>query len=157
MNKKIDVRDAKVTDCVVIAKLIKEMWDEIRPDIPLSEKSVSNMVVEMVRSVEPQTIYLKVAESEGEAIGFIHGSVHYQPRLDKISGNCYDVYVRKEFRDSSLGVRLIQDLMDWCRKQGASQGFFIVHKNDVHRWIKRKDYELFQVTFSIDLLAGDDE
>lgn len=157
MNKKIDVRDAKVTDCVVIAKLIKEMWDEIRPDIPLSEKSVSNMVVEMVRSVEPQTIYLKVAESEGEAIGFIHGGVHYQPRLDKISGNCYDVYVRKEFRDSSLGVRLIQDLMDWCRKQGASQGFFIVHKNDVHRWIKRKDYELFQITFSIDLLAGDDE
>jgi len=156
MNKKILCRDAKVTDCVVIAELIKEMWDELRPEIPLSEKSVSNMVVEMVRSVEPQTIYLKVAESEGEAIGFIHGSVHYQPRLDKISGNCYDVYVRKEFRDSSLGVKLIQDLMDWCRKQGASQGFFIVHKNDVHRWIKRKDYELFQITFSHDLLAGDD-
>ena len=82
MNKKIDVRDAKVTDCVVIAKLIKEMWDEIRSDIPLSEKSVSNMVIEMVRSIEPKTIYLKVAESEGEAIGFIHGGVHYQPRLD---------------------------------------------------------------------------
>ena len=157
MNKKIDVRDAKVTDCVVIAELIKEMWDELRPELPLSEKAVSNMVVEMVRCVEPQTIYLKVAESEGEAIGFIHGGVHYQPRLDKISGNCYDVYVRKEFRDSSLGVRLINDIKDWMRKQGATQAFFLVHKNDVDKWIRRKDYELFQITFSHDLLAGDDE
>ena len=155
MNKKILCRDAKVTDCVVIAELIKEMWDEIRPEIPLAEKSVSNMVIEMVRSVGPKTVYLKVAESEGEAVGFIHGGVHYQPRLDKIAGNCYDVYVRKEFRDSSLGVRMIEDLKEWMRKQGATQAFFIVHKNDVDKWIKRDGYELFQITFSTDLIAGD--
>ena len=156
MNKKIDVRDAKVTDCVVIAKLIKEMWDELRPEIPLAEKAVEQMVIEMARSVEPATIYLKVAENNGEIIGFIHGSVHFQARLNKLTGNCYDVYVRKEFRDSSLGVRMIEDLKEWMRKQGATQAFFIVHKNDVDKWIKRDGYELFQVTFSVDLLAGDD-
>ena len=155
MNKKIDVRDAKVTDCVVIARLIKEMWDELRPEIPLAEKSVEQMVIEMARSVEPATIYLKVAENNGEIIGFIHGSVHYQARLNKLTGNCYDVYVRKEFRDSSLGVRMIEDLKEWMRKQGATQAFFIVHKNDVDKWIKRDGYELFQVTFSVDLLTGD--
>ena len=155
MNKKIDVRDAKVTDCVVIARLIKEMWDELRPEIPLAEKSVEQMVIEMARSVEPETIYLKVAENNGEIIGFIHGSVHYQARLNKLTGNCYDIYVRKEFRDSSLGVRMIEDLKEWMRKQGATQAFFIVHKNDVDKWIKRDGYELFQVTFSVDLLTGD--
>ena len=155
MNKKIDVRDAKVTDCVVIARLIKEMWDELRPEIPLAEKSVEQMVIEMARSVEPETIYLKVAENNGEIIGFIHGSVHFQARLNKLTGNCYDVYVRKEFRDSSLGVRMIEDLKEWMRKQGATQAFFIVHKNDVDKWIKRDGYELFQVTFSVDLLTGD--
>ena len=155
MNKKIDVRDAKVTDCVVIAKLIKEMWDELRPEIPLAEKAVEQMVIEMARSVEPATIYLKVAENNGEIIGFIHGSVHFQARLNKLTGNCYDVYVRKEFRDSSLGVRMIEDLKEWMRKQGATQAFFIVHKNDVDKWIKRDGYELFQVTFSVDLLTGD--
>ena len=66
------------------------------------------------------------------------------------------MYVRKEFRDSSLGVRLINDIKDWMRKLGATQAFFLVHKNDVDKWIKRKDYELFQITFSHDLLAGDD-
>ena len=155
MNKKILCRDAKVTDCVVIARLIKEMWDELRPEIPLAEKSVEQMVIEMARSVEPVTIYLKVAENNGEIIGFIHGSVHYQARLNKLTGNCYDVYVRKEFRDSSLGVRMIEDLKEWMRKQGATQAFFIVHKNDVDKWIKRDGYELFQVTFSVDLLTGD--
>ena len=155
MNKKILCRDAKVTDCVVIARLIKEMWDELRPEIPLAEKSVEQMVIEMARSVEPATIYLKVAENNGEIIGFIHGSVHYQARLNKLTGNCYDVYVRKEFRDSSLGVRMIEDLKEWMRKQGATQSFFIVHKNDVDKWIKRDGYELFQVTFSVDLLTGD--
>ena len=155
MNKKILCRDAKVTDCVVIARLIKEMWDELRPDIPLAEKSVEQMVIEMARSVEPETIYLKVAENNGEIIGFIHGSVHFQARLNKLTGNCYDVYVRKEFRDSSLGVRMIEDLKEWMRKQGATQAFFIVHKNDVDKWIKRDGYELFQVTFSVDLLTGD--
>ena len=155
MNKKILCRDAKVTDCVVIARLIKEMWDELRPEIPLAEKSVEQMVIEMARSVEPATIYLKVAENNGEIIGFIHGSVHYQARLNKLTGNCYDVYVRKEFRDSSLGVRMIEDLKEWMRKQGATQAFFIVHKNDVDKWIKRDGYELFQVTFSVDLLTGD--
>ena len=155
MNKKILCRDAKVTDCVVIARLIKEMWDELRPEIPLAEKSVEQMVIEMARSVEPATIYLKVAENNGEIIGFIHGSVHYQARLNKLTGNCYDVYVRKEFRDSSLGVRMIDDLKEWMRKQGATQAFFIVHKNDVDKWIKRDGYELFQVTFSVDLLTGD--
>ena len=155
MNKKILCRDAKVTDCVVIARLIKEMWDELRPEIPLAEKSVEQMVIEMARSVEPATIYLKVAENNGEIIGFIHGSVHYQARLNKLTGNCYDIYVRKEFRDSSLGVRMIEDLKEWMRKQGATQAFFIVHKNDVDKWIKRDGYELFQVTFSVDLLTGD--
>ena len=155
MNKKILCRDAKVTDCVVIARLIKEMWDELRPEIPLAEKSVEQMVIEMARSVEPATIYLKVAENNGEIIGFIHGSVHFQARLNKLTGNCYDVYVRKEFRDSSLGVRMIDDLKEWMRKQGATQAFFIVHKNDVDKWIKRDGYELFQVTFSVDLTNGD--
>ena len=155
MNKKILCRDAKVTDCVVIARLIKEMWDELRPEIPLAEKAVEQMVIEMARSVEPATIYLKVAENNGEIIGFIHGSVHFQARLNKLTGNCYDVYVRKEFRDSSLGVRMIEDLKEWMRKQGATQAFFIVHKNDVDKWIKRDGYELFQVTFSVDLLTGD--
>ena len=155
MNKKILCRDAKVTDCVVIARLIKEMWDELRPEIPLAEKSVEQMVIEMARSVEPVTIYLKVAENNGEIIGFIHGSVHYQARLNKLTGNCYDVYVRKEFRDSSLGVRMIEDLKEWMRKQGATQAFFIVHKNDVDKWIKREGYEIFQITFSTDLIAGD--
>ena len=155
MNKKILCRDAKVTDCVVIARLIKEMWDELRPEIPLAEKSVEQMVIEMARSVEPATIYLKVAENNGEIIGFIHGSVHFQARLNELTSNCYDVYVRKEFRDSSLGVRMIEDLKEWMRKQGATQAFFIVHKNDVDKWIKRDGYELFQVTFSVDLLTGD--
>ena len=75
--------------------------------------------------------------------------------MNKLTGNCYDVYVRKEFRDSSLGVRMIEDLKEWMRKQGATQAFFIVHKNDVDKWIKRDGYELFQVTFSVDLLTGD--
>ena len=38
--EKIRCRDAKSRDCVVISELFKKMWDEVRPDIPLQDKSI---------------------------------------------------------------------------------------------------------------------
>ena len=150
--EKIRCRDAKNRDCVVISELFRKMWDEIRPDIPFQDKSVDLLIDELVKSVSLPNMYLKVAVHNGKIIAFLFGSVSYQRRLNKLAGYCYDLYIEKAFRNSKLGFKMIEDIKEWCRKQGATVGFFIVQPNDLDKWVKRPEYEIFQTTFSCDLV-----
>jgi len=150
--EKIRCRDAKSRDCVVISELFKKMWDETRPDIPFKDKSIDLLIDELVKSVSLPTMYLKVAVYNGKIIGFLFGSVSYQRRLDKLAGYCYDIFVDKAFRHTKLAYKLIEDIKDWFRKQGADQAFFIVQPNHLDKWVRRQEYEIFQTTFSCDLV-----
>jgi GNAT superfamily N-acetyltransferase len=155
--EKIRCRDAKSRDCVVISELFKKMWDEVRPNIPLQDKAVDSLIDELVKSVNLPNMYLKVAEHKGKIIGFIFGSVSYQRRLNKLAGYCYDVFIEKEFRHTKLAYKMIEDNKEWGRKQGATIGFFVVQNKDIDRWVRRPDYDLYQTTFSCDLVkeSGD--
>ena len=150
--EKIRCRDAKSRDCVVISELFKKMWDEVRPDIPLQDKSIDLLIDELVKSVSLPNMYLKVAVHNEKIIGFLFGSVSYQRRLNKLAGYCYDVFVEKAFRHTKLAYKMIEDNKEWCRQQGATVGFFIVQNKDLHKWIKRSGYDIYQTTFSCDLV-----
>ena len=150
--EKIRCRDAKNRDCVVISELFRKMWDEIRPDIPFQDKSIDLLIDELVKSVSLPNMYLKVAVHNGKIIAFLFGSVSYQRRLDKLAGYCYDLYVEKEFRHTKLAFKMVEDIKEWFRSQGAGQAFFIVQPNDLDKWVKRPEYEVFQTTFSCDLV-----
>jgi len=150
--EKIRCRDAKSRDCVEIAELFKEMWEEIRPDIPFQDKSIDLLIDELVKSVALPNMYLKVAVHNGKIIGFLFGSVSYQRRLNKLAGYCYDLYVKKEFRHTKLGFKMVEDIKEWGRNQGATVAFFIVQPNDLDKWVRRPEYEIFQTTFSCDLV-----
>ena len=155
--EKIRCRDAKNRDCVVISELFQKMWNETRPDIPFKDKSVDLLIDELVKSVSLPNMYLKVAVHNGKIIGFIFGSVSYQRRLNKLAGYCYDVFIEKEFRHTKLAYKMIEDNKEWGRKQGATIGFFVVQNKDIDRWVRRPDYDLYQTTFSCDLVkeSGD--
>ena len=153
--EKIRCRDAKNRDCVVISELFKKMWDEIRPDIPFQDKSIDLLIDELVKSVSLPNMYLKVAVHDRKIIGFLFGSVSYQRRLNKVAGYCYDIFVEKAFRNSKLGYKMIEDIKEWFMKQGANQAFFIVQPNDLDKWVRRPEYEIFQTTFSCDLAEED--
>ncbi len=151
--EKIRCRDAKNRDCVVISELFQKMWNETRPDIPLKDKSVDLLIDELVKSVSLPNMYLKVAVHDRKIIGFLFGSVSYQRRLDKVAGYCYDIFVEKAFRHTKLAYKMVEDIKDWFRKQGAGQAFFIVQPNDLDKWVRRPEYEIFQTTFSCDLVV----
>ena len=153
--EKIRCRDAKNRDCVVISELFQKMWNETRPDIPFQDKSIDLLIDELVKSVSLPNMYLKVAVHNGKIIAFLFGSVSYQRRLNKLAGYCYDIFVEKAFRHTKLAYKMIEDIKDWFRKQGADQAFFIVQPNDLDKWVRRQEYEIFQTTFSCDLAEED--
>jgi len=155
--EKIRCRDAKNRDCVVISELFQKMWKETRPDIPFQDKSVDLLIDELIKSVSLPNMYLKVAMHNGKIVGFIFGSVSYQRRLNKLAGYCYDIFVEKAFRHTKLAYKMIEDNKEWCRKQGATIGFFIVQPNDLGKWVRRSEYEIFQTTFSCDLVKEKEE
>ena len=150
--EKIRCRDAKNRDCVVISELFCKMWKEIRPEIPFQDKSVDLLIDELVKSVSLPNMYLKVAVHNGKIIAFLFGSVSYQRRLNKLAGYCYDIFVEKAFRHTKLAYKMIEDIKDWFRNQGADQAFFIVQPTDLDKWVRRQEYEIFQTTFSCDLV-----
>ena len=150
--EKIRCRDAKSRDCVVISELFKKMWDEVRPEIPLQDKSIDLLIDELVKAVNLPNMYLKVAVHNGKIIGFIFGSVSYQRRLNQLVGYCYDVFVEKAFRHTKLAHKMIEDNKEWGRQQGATMGFFVVQNKDIDRWVRRPEYDIYQTTFSCDLV-----
>ena len=150
--EKIRCRDAKSRDCAGISELFRKMWDETRPYTPLQDKSIDLLIDELVKSVSLPNMYLKVAVYKGKTIGFLFGSVAYHRRLNKIAGHCYDMYIERAFRQTTLRSKLIDDIKEWFRKQGADQAFFIAPANDLYNWVKLPEYEIFQTTFSCDLV-----
>ncbi len=154
--EKIVCRDARSRDCVEVARLFKKMWDELRPEMALEDKAIDMLIEELVKSVQLPNMYLKVGVLNGKIVSFLFGSVSFQRRLNRLAGYCYDIYVEPELRKTNLGVKMIEDIKDWGRKQGAGIALFVVHGKDLHKWFKRRGYEEFQTTFSIDLTQDDE-
>ena len=46
----------------------------------------------------------------------------------------------------------MEDPSDGYHKRGADQPLFIVQPNALDKWVRRPEYELFQTTFSCDLV-----
>ena len=108
--EKIEYRDAKISEVVEISKLFECMWNEIRPNIKLSQDAIDKVIIEYMSSILKDSFYLKVAIKDNKMIGFLAGSIYFNERLNKFVGYCSEVFMIKEFRSMNMGSHMIEDL-----------------------------------------------
>jgi GNAT superfamily N-acetyltransferase len=75
--------------------------------------------------------YFLVAESDGQLVGYIHGSVQYNKSVEVIPTQepyvqIEDIYVRPDVRSRDIGGTLLEQLFDVARQNGIRR--FVVER-----------------------------
>jgi GNAT superfamily N-acetyltransferase len=73
--------------------------------------------------------YFLVAESDGQLVGYIHGSVYHDKPVEVIPAQepyieIEDIYVQPDFRDRDIGGALLERIFEVARQEGIER--FIV-------------------------------
>jgi GNAT superfamily N-acetyltransferase len=132
-------------DELALAPMHIKAWKEtyVVPESGLTEESIDKMLAHLLEDTSyrrntinksltnPDTVlYRVVKNSEGEIVGFIHGSKNEQfNELDSI-------YLLNEAKGSGVGGRLMKDFLNWadsekpCRLEafafnGSAIGFYV--------------------------------
>ena len=154
--EKIEYRDAKISEVVEISKLFECMWNEIRPNIKLSQDAIDKVIIEYMSSILKNSFYLKVAIKDAKMIGFLAGSIYFNERLNKFVGYCSEVFMSKEFRSMNMGSHMIEDLKNWFKGNGVNQAMFDVPSHHLDRWLRRNGYTHYTSSLSLDLFSDEE-
>ncbi len=128
------IREARRQDTATIVALWQEMMDHHRtmdPRFQFAQNAAREFeyhVLSILRSREAQIF---VAEAEGKVIGYTLGEMHARKPLYPVGkyGFISDISVRAAFRRHGVGRALVQRLMEWFRRKGATtvELFVAVH------------------------------
>ena len=112
----ITIRQAGKEDIEGILKLwagfVEELYPEEKPSIEDYKKQLESFMVSPMYS-------MKVAEDNGEIIGFMDGVVINDPLVGGPCGYGRQLYVTPEYRKYMLGLKLYRSQEKWARDRGA--------------------------------------
>lgn len=93
--------------------------------------------------------YLLVAESDGEVVGFISGSIHSSEGMAVIpEGESYleidDLYVSPEFRRRGVGSGLITQILGRAKERGVAYALLYSASKDIRSILRFYERHGFQ-------------
>jgi GNAT superfamily N-acetyltransferase len=111
----IRIRRAQPEDAALVHQLIRELADYER----LSHEMVSTQADIAKALFEPNArVFCKLAEIEGEAVGFAIWFYSYSTFQGRAGMYLEDLYVRPDARQAGVGGALLRALAQQCEKEG---------------------------------------
>jgi ribosomal protein S18 acetylase RimI-like enzyme len=117
----VRIRLCTQTDLAVVVQL-ERLWEQENiayGDFPMSQDA-------FLESLLRFPAYFFVAESDGQIVGYIHGSLQHQLRVEVLPEQAAyveieNLYVRPEFRNSAVGSALLERLLAVARQEGIAR------------------------------------
>jgi GNAT superfamily N-acetyltransferase len=109
------IRQALPQDIPIILELIRELAEYEKL---LEECIASEEQLEVALFGDNPKVFSKVAEIEGDIVGFCLYFLNFSTFLGKHGMYLEDLYVKPEFRGSGIGKALLLDLAKECETKG---------------------------------------
>jgi ribosomal protein S18 acetylase RimI-like enzyme len=134
--KTVRIRQCTNQDLESILQLDK-LWDEEGVAYYFSYISREDFIAEFERFQE----YYLVAESDGQIIGYVNGSVRVNDRVEVLPKletylEIENIYVRPEFRDQHVGGDLLEQLLAIAEQNGIKRFVVSTVTRDMDRIMK---------------------
>jgi|GEM_PF-380510 ribosomal protein S18 acetylase RimI-like enzyme len=75
----------------------------------------------VAESISNDDNFITVAESNGEVVAFLRGSLRRNEMLWKIGkgAEIYEIFIESKFRNQRIGALLMEVFLDWCKANKA--------------------------------------
>lgn len=137
----VEIREATVDETVAKAeKLFAQHWEEIanfKDDVPLKPD------YDFYRSIEKAgKLFVLIAEENGEVVGYsVFVTVRHPHYQTLVFANNDILFVRKDKRNSSVGLRLIEASEKKAKEKGCNKITWHIKPNhDFSSIVKRRGY-----------------
>ena len=130
----INIRIATWLDAQRIAVLWGKMYLEIltRPAMLLEYANLKNFFLKLLVRMDSPEWHVIVAEDDGEIIGFMMSLIQWPPYNPcHVIAFTEALYVEPDYRDNGLYKKLIQESMEWGKKNKVQEKEFVSPYNQV--------------------------
>jgi ribosomal protein S18 acetylase RimI-like enzyme len=116
------IRACTLNDIDAVVQLERE-WE--REDIAYGDFNPISREA-FIAFLERFPAYFLVAENEGQIVGYIHGSVQRDKRMEVLPEQepyveIENIYVKSNFRNKDIGGKLLERLFDVARQDGMQR------------------------------------
>ncbi len=123
-------------DCRQVKGLFKLMCREISPIL----EPDTNVYIDQMRKyhelMKDRYVMLVAEETGGQLVGFIDGFMHYDYITKKNVALANVYYVYKEYRNTSVPVKLYRDLFKIGKDHNMDEIKICTYKNIAQQWTK---------------------
>jgi len=138
----LKVRKVREDELLKVAGLWKEFMKyntDFNASFAVNKKASEIFSREMLEKLKESDSRLSVAESEGELIGFCYSYISQKPKYFKLHkfGFIGDLYVTPEYRRNGIGKALVEDAIDFFKKNKIKQIELLVarrNENTIKFW-----------------------
>lgn len=142
----IKIRKASLKDLKTIYSLNVDLakhelkFDSVRKK-PQKKKSYSYGYVSLREKLKKRNYRFFIAEDQERPVGFIEGCIKKSPPFYKYSrrGEISPTFVKKEYRNKSIGKKLVKEMLSWFKLKGVRWIQLITHTkniNSINFWKK---------------------
>jgi ribosomal protein S18 acetylase RimI-like enzyme len=134
--KKILIRECTHRDLDSIFQL-DQLWDEEGVAYVFTYGSREDFIADFERFQE----YFLVAESEGQIVGYINGSIRVNEEVEVLPQQetyleIENIYVKPEYRNRRVGGELLERLLEVAERNGIQRFFVSTVTKDMDRILK---------------------
>jgi len=128
MDMKFKTRRAKESDVPALVELLHELFS-IEADFSFDAEKQARGLKELLRRPDERCVMVAV-DSQGEAVGMATMQFVFSTAEGAPSGWIEDMVVKKEFRGSGLGRKLLKSIMEWGASKGATRFQLLADKQN---------------------------
>ena len=131
------IRTCTLNDIDVVVQLERE-WE--REDIAYGDFNPISREA-FIAFLERFPAYFLVAESDGQIVGYVHGSVQRDKRMEVLPEQepyveIENIYVRSNFRNKDIGGKLLERLFEVARQDGIQRFVVSTASKDTDKILK---------------------
>ncbi len=119
------IREARRQDARAVVSLWQEMMDfhgALDPRFRFAANAAREFEYHFISTIRSREAQIYVAEADGQVIGYILGEMHTRKPLYPAGryGFISDASVRTTWRRHGVGRALVERLMEWFHRKGAT-------------------------------------
>jgi len=116
----LTIREAKIDDLEALLPLVEEFYAGPEYDTPQSA-----LRGHLTRVLEDRRSAIFIAEDGERAIGFVAAILSIGLEFG-VMADVEDLFVLPGQRGRQVGSRLMVEVLDWCKAQGADEVFLVI-------------------------------
>jgi GNAT superfamily N-acetyltransferase len=145
---KLEIRKFTPSDAPAMMNMCHELHlQSALAFVPFSEDKIRELFTLAI--VKPSQYLFLVAENEGEYVGSVFARLTPYYFSNELMAHEYWIYVKEQWRKSSVGTMLAERMYDWAKDNGAIEVMISpsagINNASAERWLNNIGYQTIGV------------